>query len=409
MVDKILLIGAGAGGNKSAIDVVEKEIIPKDDLILVNGTKMDVPLEYREKCYVLEKVRNTENGIEKLDIDEDGGFGKERTSAKDSTLYALKEGKLPLKSIIADGGYKYVVIVTSTEGGSGSGSSVIMAKYIHKVCKDKLGKSIPVHIIGLSGFGNDPRGLQNTIEFLQDIEQGITCHIIKNDTFLYECNDSKIKAEIAANNEVCNQIKVAIGSLIRESTQNIDTRDRYKVVNTPGYQQIEYKELTQKIKNKKDFENVLIDMIDNSHNMPTRVGIQRFAVIMNMNENSLLYCDDYSVIKDRYGICYEEFTHRQSEKDMPEFIAIIASGMKMPIDEAKEILDNYNATSAKVDTEEDEFFKEIQGFKGNSRDRMFDMIPSDSSESEDDFFAEFKKTEEKKKEAKKSQEALDEY
>ena len=409
MTDKILLIGTGAGGNKAAIDVVEKGIIPKDDLVLVNGTKMDVPLEYREKCYVLEKVRNTENGIEKLDIDEDGGFGKERTSAKDSTLYALKEGNLPLKSIIAEGGYKYVVIVTSTEGGSGSGSSVIIAKYISKVCKDKLGKSIPVHIIGLSGFGNDPRGLQNTIEFLQDIVPGITCHIIKNDTFLYECNDSKIKAEIAANNEVCNQIKVAIGALIRESTQNIDTRDRYKVVNTPGYQQIEYKELTQKIKNKKDFENVLIDMIDNSHNMPTRVGIQRFAVIMNMNENSLLYCDDYSVIKDRYGICYEEFTHRQSEKDMPEFIAIIASGMKMPIDEAKEILDNYNATSAKVDTEEDEFFAEIQGFKGNSRDRMFDMIPSDSTESEDDFFAEFKKTEAKKEEAKKQQDKLDEY
>ena len=150
-------------------------------------------------------------------------------------------------------------------------------------------------------------------------------------------------------------------------------------------------------------------MIDNSHNMPTRVGIQRFAVIMNMNENSLLYCDDYSVIKGRYGICYEEFTHRQSEKDMPEFIAIIASGMKMPIDEAKEILNNYNATSAKVDTEEDEFFAEIQGFKGNSRDRMFDMLPSDSTESEDDFFAEFRKTEAKKEESKKQQEQLDEY
>lgn len=412
MADKILLIGTGAGGNKSAIEVVEQGIIPKEDLLLVNATKMDIPLEYRDKCYVLEKVRNTEKGVKVLDIDEDGGFGKERTPAKDSTLYALKEGKLPLKKIVEEGAYKYVIIITSTEGGSGSGSSVIMARYIHSQCKKELedGTKIPmpVHLIGFTGFGDDGRGLQNTIEFMQDTVKGLTCHIIKNDTFLVDCNGSKIRAEQAANRELCNQIKVMIGSLIRESAQNIDSRDRYKAVCTSGYQMVEYKELTSKIKNKKDFENALIEMLDDSHNMPTKVGMQRLAVIMNMNENSLLYCDDYSVIKDRCGSCYEVFTHRQSEKDMPEFIALIIAGRKMPLDEAKNILDRYNAESAAVDTDEDDFFSEIQGFRGNARDTMFDMVEDDDS-SEEDFFAEFKKVETKKEEVKKSQETLDEY
>lgn len=386
MLDKILLIGAGAAGNKAAIQVVEDGVIPQEDLLLVNGTNMDVPLNYREKCYVLEKVKESETGFEPIEEEDDGGFGKERTPAKNSTFYALQTGKIPLKRIIQENKYKYAIIVASMEGGSGSGSSVLLAQYIIKACK------IPVHVFGFAGFGEGGRGLQNTIEFMQDIDKGVTTHIIKNDSFLSDTNNLKIKSEIAANKEFSNQVKVLIGYLIRESSQNIDSTDRFKTVNTSGYEIVEYKEIDNKIRNKKDFESILISICDESHNMPTSASAKRIAIMINTSQNGLIYCDDYTVLKDRYGSPYEPYWHRQSESDLPDFVAIISSGMKMPIEEVKAIYNKYNEESESVDTSEDEFFSQIQTFKGNQKDSQFDMKNIISDSSEDDFFASYKVT-----------------
>lgn len=365
---KGLIIGIGAAGNKSVINLIENEVVSKDDIMLINSTLMDIPDKYKDMAYILEGT--------------DGGFGKERTASKDAMLKKLKSGTLPIKEK-AEYGYKFVAVVTSTEGGTGSGASAILAQYIQSVIK------LPVHIIGFAGFGSDGRGLQNTMEFLQDTKSEMTVHIIRNDRFLGENGMSKIKAEQAANDELAMIIKVIEGQLIKESTQNIDPRDIYKTVNTPGYQIVEYMELDEKIKNRKDFESDLIYMCDSSHSMQTKPSMKRLAVILNLNKNSQLYADDFTVLKQRYGTCYEEYTHRQNEPGK-EFIAFICSGMKMPIDEAKELYEKYQEASAAVDKTEDDFFSEIKSFKGNSNDAMFNMANTEvNSGSEDDFFSQF--------------------
>ena len=363
-----LIIGIGAAGNKSVINLIESGVVSSDDVMLINSTLMDIPAKYKDMAYILEGT--------------DGGFGKERTASKDAMLKKLKSGTLPVKEKAAQG-YKFTAIVSSTEGGTGSGASTILAQYIQSVVK------IPVHLIGFAGFGSDGRGLQNTMEFLQDTKQEFMVHIIRNDRFLAENNGSKIKAEQAANEELATTIKVIEGQLIKESTQNIDPRDIYKTVNTPGYQIVEYLELPDKIRNKKDFENYLTQMCDDSHAMQTAPSMRRLAVILNLNENSQLYADDFTVLKTRYGTAYEEYTHRQSEPGK-EFIAFICSGMKMPIEEAKEIYERYQEASNAVDKSEDDFFSQIKSFKGNSDDASFNMsTPEVNSGSEDDFFSMF--------------------
>ena len=191
---KGLIIGIGAAGNKSVINLIEKDVVSSDDVMLINSTLMDIPVKYKEMAYILEGT--------------DGGFGKERTASKEAMIKKLKSGTLPIKEKAAQG-YKFVAIVSSTEGGTGSGASTILAQYIQSVV------SLPVHLIGFAGFGSDGRGLQNTMEFLQDTKKEMTVSIIRNDRFLAENNGSKIKAEIAANEQLAIAIKVIEGQLIK--------------------------------------------------------------------------------------------------------------------------------------------------------------------------------------------------
>lgn len=366
-----LVIGIGAAGNKSTINLIEKGIVNPTDAMLINSTLDDIPSKYKASAYV-------------LDANTGGGCGKERTKSKDAMLEALQNGSINVKEKCASGEYSFIAIISSTEGGTGSGGSTMLAFYAQNVIK------LPVHLIAFTGFGSDPRGLQNTMEYFEDIEKGAVMHIVRNDKFVRETG-SQMKAELAANDEVAKILKVITGQVIVESTQNIDSRDLYKTVNTPGYEVVEYLELDDKIRNKADFEAQLTRMCDESHAMESSPSALRLAVIINVAENTLMYCEDYTILKDRYGKAYEVYTHKQSEPG-GDFIAFIASGMKMPIDEVKDIYNRYSAESDAVDKSEDDFFSLVKGMKGNPKDAMFTMSSETlNSGSEEDFFARFAK------------------
>ena len=362
---KGLIIGVGAAGNKSVINLVENEVVSKDDIILVNSTTMDVPDAYKSMTHILSGT--------------DGGFGKERARSKEAMLTDLQAGRLKLKDKVADGNYKFIAVITSTEGGTGSGAATMLAQYITRVIM------LPVHLIGFTGFGTDGRGLQNTMEFMQDITKNMIVHLIRNDRFMQENDGSIIKSELAANEELANTIRTITGQLIKESTHNIDPTDIKKVVNMPGYEIVEYYELEEKIRNKKDFDRILAQMCDDSHAMQSH-GMGRLGIILNLNENSQLYANDDTVLRNRYGVPYEPFIHRQHEGK--EFIAFICSGMKMPMEEVKEIYEQYQIASEQVDKSEDDFFAEVAGMKGNSKDSMFDThAVAVNSGDEDAFFS----------------------
>ena len=364
---KGLIIGIGAAGNKSVINLVENEVVSIDDVMLINSTTMDVPDEYKSIMQIL-------SGSKK------GGFGKERSKSKEAMFNDLRSGKINIKNKVANGSYEFVAVVTSTEGGTGSGAATVLAQYVEQVIK------LPVHLIGFTGFLDDVRGPRNTMEFMQDISKNMTVHLIRNDRYFQDGDHSVINAELAANDGLVNRMRVITGQVIRESKQNIDPTDIEKTVNLPGYEIAEYYELEDKIRNKKDFERILAQMCDYSASMQSK-GMGRMGVILNLNENSLLYTDDYSVLRNRYGVPYEQFVHRQSEPGK-EFIAFICSGMKMPMDEVNEIYEQYQKISGSIDMSEDPFFDWAANAKGNSADSMFDTHKVEiNSGDEDAFFA----------------------
>lgn len=338
MITKV--IGIGAAGNKAAINVVENKIIDMDSVMLINSTLRDIPTDYK--------------GL-KIEYDGSyGGCGKERSKAFDLAMKNLKDGKIPLKEFLCldnpEKKAELVVIVTSTEGGTGSGSSVVIGKYIQNV----LG--IQVHMFGFAGFQSDVRGLKNTVEWFQELESDFTVECIENSKFLAECRGNKIKAELAANTEFGKKLGILMGNPIRDSGHNIDKMDLLKVSTEPGFMFIESVNF-EKIKNKEQFESMVIEMIDNTKSVDiSDITSRRIGVIINIAESATDYISYEEILHERYGIPYEMFLHIQHEADMPEFIAIIVSGVKMPVEEVQKIHNEYQTRMSRVDRNEDSFF-----------------------------------------------------
>ena len=114
------VIGCGAAGNKAVIDLMGIGYNPSK-CYLVNSTAKDIPSDYHDNMIIFGASSN------RL-----GGCGKERSIGREMLLTDLKAGKLDLDALV-DPNDQAIVLVGSTEGGSGSSSIPILAKYFKQV------------------------------------------------------------------------------------------------------------------------------------------------------------------------------------------------------------------------------------------------------------------------------------
>lgn len=388
---KIKVFGTGAAGNKAAIELIEGEILTSEDVMLINSTKRDLPVSYREKAVC---------------ISENGGCGKERDLSKNLTLSSIREGSLQNIEQFIEEDDEAAIIVHSTEGGTGCGSAPIIGKFLKQVV------GIPVLYFGFSGFEEDGRGLQNTIEYFQELDQDDIIQIISNKKFLEEANNNKIKAEKLANKEFAKRVSVLIAQGCVDSEQNIDETDLFKVVTTEGYQTCG-KIALEKIKDVATFNKVVTEMINSDKSLDiSKKSTKRLAVFINAKEETLDYIDySYSVLKEKLGVPYEVFQHIQSEPDQEESISFIASGMKMPIEEVEDIYTKYKEQSEKVDKKEDKFYSTLNELEGNKEDSMFNAGAKRRRKpnSKADFMGSFEKKPEPVTEEKKGTMSKEDY
>lgn len=348
---KIKVIGTGAAGNKATIGLIERNVIGMAAVKLINSTLTDIPENYRDIAICLSNSA--------------GGCGKERNLSKELTMGSLQDGTLsPLDAFIEEDD-ELLIINTSTEGGTGSGSTSLIAKYAREVI------GIPVMIFGFTGFEEDGRGLQNTIEFFQELEPEYIVQAISNKKCLDGYN--KLKAHTMANEEFAKKIRVLTGIDLKDSDQNIDRTDLYKVGTTPGFMTI-LKAPLERIKNVEAFNKAVTEMIDNDKSLDiSEPSAKRIAVILNVSEKTRDYIDfGFQVIKDKLGVPYEIFTHVQYDED-EEYIAVIASGMNLPMDELQDIYKKYQEASERVNKNKDKFFDMTSNLTGNAEDSMFNV------------------------------------
>lgn len=367
------VIGAGAAGNKAAINLIEKGFDAKN-VTLINSTIKDIPEYYRS----ISMIFGANSGSF-------GGCGKEREIGKKRMLYDLKTGNVNLDSIV-DPDTNAVIIVSSTEGGSGSAATPIIAKYIKEVV------GVPVIVCLLFGFNSDVRGMQNSIEICQELSDNYGIIGISNSKFLSSCNGNKLKAELAANDYFSNIVSILAGKNIFPGSQNIDDTDLFKIVTTPGYMNIGTANIL-KIKNLNQYNKIISDEIDNSKLMDiSKKGAKRIGVIFDAPESIYDYMDfSAETIYQEFGNPYEIYTHVQNSSETNSTVTWIVSGMPMPLNEIKDIYNGYLLESETVNKNKDSFFDEISEFKGNQEDGMFDMLSSrpDSKKAKDNFFSDF--------------------
>lgn len=339
MALKCKVIGIGAAGNKAAINLMKKNVVEKDKVLLLNSTKIDIPDDYKESAI--------EFGVTE-------GCGKERDPAKQAIAQALMENQISLETFIRPED-NLVIIVTSLEGGTGCGASVIVAQYINEILiASNMRKDLSIHMFGFTGFEADPRGLKNTVDWFNDLLPSYTVEVISNKKFLNGTN-SISQAEMLANDEFVRRVNILLGRTITPSARNIDNRDLFKLSTTPGFMTIEQIPLT-KIKDKDQFNSLLNEMVEKSKSLETEQSCKRMGVILNISSKSEQYIDEsFSVLVDHYGAPFELFRHYQDNEE-DDFINIIVSGMKMPVDIIKDLFEKYEKGVAKIDTSRDSFF-----------------------------------------------------
>ena len=349
---KTLLIGIGAAGNKAVMTAINMDVVKVEDTIIINSTTKDFPKDYKGKTIVLSST--------------DTGCGKERSVSKEYTRKAISDGKFNFDNI---GDYISVIIATSVEGGTGSGSAPIIAKLFNQVYLRNT------HIIAFTGFEDDVRGLSNTVEFFKEIDSNTMVQTISNKTFLAKAGNNKLKAEELANREMAERISVLTGKDFIEGSQNIDDTDILKLSNTHGYMTVEKKIFTKSLETGEDFEKIIKNMIYNSASIKSKEPCAaRLGVVLNINAESEDAIDyTFASLKAAYGNPFEFFTQVQWDGKQ-EYIAFIASGMKMPIDEIEAVYTRYKEQTEKINKNGDEFFSRIAGFGTLAEDDQFNMI-----------------------------------
>lgn len=366
------LIGIGAAGNKAAISAIQAGVINKEDVLLINSTLKDIPKDFDGKKYCF-------NGAY-------GGCGKERNIAKKHMQDDLMNESLNISDFLQigqkDKEAEFVVLVSSTEGGTGSGSVPILARYIKEVLGVKA-----VQCFAFIGFGEDIRGIRNTVEYFKELEDVIAIQAVSNANYLSDADGDKIKAEKAANEDFTSKLAVIMGNALRDSDHNIDPTDHLKIVSTPNYCVVEYREF-EKIKNKDEFSKMVKDMIDDSKAIDIDSKSQRrFAIITNIDQESTGCIEFNKVIVEHFGECYEVYQHIQHEKSMPHFFAFISSGNKIPVEAIEKLYKEYQSRIASMDNTPDEFYG--KEFSFDAMDDQFNLVDKPAKKSANDFFASF--------------------
>lgn len=343
-------MGVGAAGNKAVRDLIDMGITDVDHCVLVNSTDKDFPDNY--------------TGNKKILCEDNVGCGKERTIAKEYAIRAIESG------MFDDLFARDVIVVTSVEGGTGSGAAPILAEYV----KEVVGKN--VHIFCFLGFEDDTRGLQNTVEFFQEISAFDPDVItICNKSFLVDANNNRFKAEQLANKELAKKVKVLMGTSLQKSEQNIDETDIFKVVNTSGYKIIESVEFGSPLTDVQQFNKLCKQLCISGKSLrPVSSGIARLGVVLNIAPETEASIDtEFREFKEYFGTPHEIFIHKQYD-GKKEYIQVIASGLKLPFQDVENIFSKYEEESAKVDKSEDDFNSRVSSFMIKPEDRKFDMV-----------------------------------
>ena len=103
---------------------------------------------------------------------------------------------------------------------------------------------------------------------------------------------------------------------------------------------------------------------------------------------------DIELLLEHFGEAFEKFEHIQHETSLPQFVAFISSGNKIPMDEIQSVYKQYQERANKMDNSPDDFFG--KNFKFDDQDDVFNLSHNEKKKSKADFFGSLNDSKESK-------------
>lgn len=311
------IIGLGNAGNQVADLAAETAGI---EGIAINSSEKD--------------LANVEN-VATLKIGDAKGAGKDRDEAKKFIKERIRDF-IADDSIVAFFMDKDVIfVVTSIDGGTGSGSTPVFLSVMEKTFPDVKFILVPIY----PSLVQSPAALQNSIEFLQEVNTNIpnaTCLSFNNDKFSSLSSDQMIKN---VNEAIVEAIKV-IRMDYNYSTpfDSIDEKDLEKIITMPGELFVGiYDGFTEADLDEESIEDHLIKIVKGNSaqvDMERDKIVKCFGVISNLDEELRDKFDNkLTKLKDVVGKEVMMFSHyyvNDMAVNTKNRVVIIMSGLSVP-------------------------------------------------------------------------------
>lgn len=314
---KVGILGLGNTGNQIAALAKERLGIP---VIAINSSEKD--LETVPDNIPKKQISSKEG--------ETKGAGKDRSLAvsflKDSVVGLIKDEDVT--SMIQ--GLDVVFVISSTGGGTGSGTAPVMCDILTQTFRD-----VKVIMVGVLPVNNEALSSHvNTLQYLDDLYNkldGQTYMLYDNDK-LEGLPSYQIMEKV--NNEIVSDIDV-LRCTYNYTTKfdSIDDRDAMRLISFPGRIVVSRLEDFKE----KDCDNVTIeDMIIDNIKRNTHVEAQRDKKIMASGIISNLsqvlteeFDDNVPKVRDFMGVPVHAFKHIYVNEDrkQPNNIYYIMSGL----------------------------------------------------------------------------------
>ena len=338
------VIGLGNTGNQIAALAAEELKIPA---MAINSSEKDLETIANKIPKIL--ISDTEGASK--------GAGKNRALAKsylkDSILSIIS--KEDVQTFIS--GLNVLFLVSSTGGGTGSGTALLMANIISSMFVDTH-----VIIVGILPVMSEALSAHvNSLEYLNELYGNL-----ENQTYMLYDNDSlynipSYKMMDTINREVVKDIDV-LRCTFNYTTKydSIDEQDMKRLISFPGRIMVtRLEDLKERDLDKSSIEDLLISKIKNTNHVELQRDrkITATGIIVNLSEQVFNDFDNHiPAVREFIGDPDHDFNHLAINEDrkMPNNVFLIMSGMSQVNDRIQKISDRIEEIEERQKIREEE-------------------------------------------------------
>ena len=338
------VIGLGNTGNQIAALAAEELKIPA---MAINSSEKDLETIANKIPKIL--ISDTEGSSK--------GAGKNRALAKtylkDSILSIIS--KEDVQKFISE--LNVLFLVSSTGGGTGSGTALLMANILSSMFVDTH-----VIIVGILPVMSEALSAHvNSLEYLNELYSNL-----ENQTYMLYDNDSlynipSYKMMDTINREVVKDINV-LRCTFNYTTKydSIDEQDMKRLISFPGRIMVtRLEDLKERDLDKSSIEDLLISKIKNTNHVELQRDrkVTATGIIVNLSEQVFSDFDNHiPAVREFIGDPDHDFNHLaiNDDRKMPNNVFLIMSGMSQVNDRIQKISDRIEEIEQKQKIREEE-------------------------------------------------------